>query len=71
MAKVAEPEKPTTQFDQTYHFRLRRHKGGNFHGLWELTLLNKMGHPLKVVDDANALNFVMDNLQGEIEADGF
>jgi hypothetical protein len=58
-------------FGKTYTFRLRQHHGDNFAGLWELAILNKMNHPIKVISDADALNFCMENLMGELENDGF
>lgn len=67
--------KPNDEFDPVYIFRIRRHKAGNFHNLWESEMLDPAhceAAPVdKVLDDANALNFVMDNIQGEIESKGF
>lgn len=66
---------PVKEFDPEFVFRLRRHKGGNFRNLWECTMLDpktcKDAPVIKVLDDANALNYAMDNMQGEIEILGF
>jgi hypothetical protein len=67
--KIAEA--PKYEFDKTYTFRLRKHKSGNFSGLWELTLLDKKGNVERLISDADALNFCMDNMMGELEGDGF
>ena len=55
-----------------YTFRLRQHLTGNFHGLWELAILNAndQGSAYKIISDADALNFCMENLMGELEAEG-
>lgn len=65
--------KPQSTFDKTYTFRLRRHKGGSFHGLWELAILkdDQQARIKKTISDADALNFCLDNLMGELEADGY
>jgi hypothetical protein len=61
------------KFDASYTFRLRRHQGGSFSGLWELTRLrdNPKAEVVKMIEDANALNYTMENLMGELETDGF
>lgn len=66
-----QPQKPKYEFDQSYTFRLRRHKAGSFSGLWELAMLDQSGQVLKIISDADALNFCMDNVMGELEGDGF
>lgn len=71
MVKSEAPEKEAPTFGAAYYYRLRQHSGGPFKGLWELTRLNKMGHPIKVISDADALNFCLENLMGEMEIDGF
>lgn len=59
------------EYDKTFTYRLRRITGGNFSGLWELARLNRMGHVEKLLSDADALNFCMENLQGDLEEEGF
>lgn len=59
------------KFDQTYTFRVRRHRQGSFAGLWELCLLDEVGRVKKMISDADALIFCMENLMGELEMDGF
>lgn len=65
------PSKSTSQFGKTYTFRLRQHKEPPFRGLWELSLVNHMGRVDKMISDADALNFCIDNLMGELETDGY
>lgn len=64
-------QKPSSQFGKSYTFKLRQHKEGNFRGLWELSLIDKNGKVDKMISDADALNFCLDNLMGELENDGF
>ena len=64
-------KKQRFEFDKSYTFRLRRHKSGPFSGLWELTKLNKVGGIEKMMKDADALNFCMDDVMGELEEEGF
>lgn len=82
METLPKPLKPSTNTDKpgftygkTYVMRLRQHQGDNFHHLWALELLDpKKCENIKVieqVEDANALNYTMDNLQGLLERDGF
>lgn len=59
------------EFDQQFTFRLRRHKGGSFSGLWELSMLNKNGGVEKLLKDADALGYCIDDIQGVMEAGGF
>jgi hypothetical protein len=65
------PSTPKEEFDKTYTFRLRRHQGGSFGGLWEMVLLTPAGKVLKEITDADALPYCLENLQGELENDGF
>ncbi len=62
-------------FDPEFVIRLRRHKSGNFSNLWECTMLDPKAcrsiPVIQVLDDANALNFVIENIQGKIEDEGF
>lgn len=67
--KPAPEEAP--KFSPSYTFRLRRHSQGNFSNLWELARLDQFGNVVEVIDDANALNFCIDNLVGRIENDGY
>lgn len=60
-----------SQFGPSFTFRLRKHIKGNFSGLWELSILDLNGMAKKVVSDADALNFCLENLQGELEAEGY
>lgn len=73
--KVSPPkpvnQKPSAQFGKTYNFKLRQHISGNFPGLWELSLINKEGKVEKMISDADALPYCLENLQGELENDGF
>lgn len=64
-------QKPSSQFGKSYTFKLRQHISGNFRGLWELSLIDKGGKVEKMISDADALNFCMENLMGELETDGF
>lgn len=64
-------QKPSTQFGKTYRFKLRQHSQGNFRGLWELSLIDNLGKVEKMISDADALNYCLENLQGELEADGY
>lgn len=66
-----EAQKKTYVFDKAYTFRLRRHKGGSFNGLWELTILDKKGQVSKMISDADSLVYCLENLQGEMESEGF
>lgn len=66
------PEQHSTAFDKAYTFRLRRHAtGSTFPGLWEMTMLDPKGKVIKTISDADALNFCMENLMGEMENEGF
>lgn len=58
-------------FGRTYNFRLRQHKKGNFSGLWELAIVDARGNVVKMISDADALNFCFDNMMGELENDGY
>lgn len=66
--------KPKTKFGATYIFRLRKQIQGPFPNLWELAVLDektcKDAGVKKIISDADALTFCLDNLQGEFEADG-
>ncbi len=64
-------QKPSSQFGTTYRFKLRQHTQGNFSGLWELALIDDLGKVKKIISDADALPYVLENLQGELENDGF
>ncbi len=64
-------QKPASQFGKTYRFKLRQHIQGNFKGLWELNLIDDLGKVEKVISDADALNYCLENLMGELEADGY
>jgi hypothetical protein len=64
-------QKPSEQFGKTYLFKLRQHKTGNFAGLWELSRINSYGKVDKMISDADALTYCLENLQGELEDDGF
>ncbi len=64
-------QKPASGFGRTYRFKLRQHKEGNFSGLWELSLIDNLGKVEKLISDADALNFCMENLMGELENDGY
>jgi len=67
------PSTPKSQFTfgKTYTFRLRQHDQDNFAGLWELCILSPQGKVVKTISDADALPYVLENLQGELENDGF
>lgn len=64
-------QKPSSQFGPSYTFKLRQYKEGNFSGLWELTLIDRLGKVQKMISDADALTYCLENLQGELENDGF
>ena len=66
-----ELQKSKYLYGKGYNFRLRQHKGDNFAGLWELAMLDPKGNILKIISDADALNFCIENLMGELEADGY
>lgn len=72
---AAAPARPKFDFDKTYTFRVRRHTGksadGTFGGLWELTLLDEKGNVTKTLADADALVYCLENVQGELENEGF
>lgn len=79
-AKTAITIKPSAPdavqpFEPEYIFRVRRFKSGPFNNLWEGTMLDpstcRDASVLKTLDDANALNFVMENVQGHIESEGY
>lgn len=59
------------EYDKTYLFRLRRIKSGNFAGLWELCKMSPTGQVEQTISDADNLNFCIENMQGELENDGF
>lgn len=63
--------KPKFTFDKSFTFRLRRHHQDNFSGLWELCIMGKNGQVIKQLADADALNYCLENLQGELEVEGF
>lgn len=76
-AEAVKPEaavKPKIKWGQTYVFRLRRQAEGPFPNLWELSILDPKScanAPVKkLISDADALTYCLDNLQGELEADG-
>ncbi len=63
---------PESIFGKTFTFRLRQHnKKSNFSGLWELAILDNAGNIAKLISDADALNFCIDNLMGELETEGY
>ena len=66
---------PTFNFDYEKIYRLRRHKGGSFNGLWELAEMEntrKAGFKIKkMIANADGLVYCLENIQGELEADGF
>jgi hypothetical protein len=74
-AGQAVAEKSTFHFGKTYVILLRQHQNDPFHNLWEAALLDPKAVPLdkkiKVIDDANALNFAIENIMGEFESDGY
>jgi hypothetical protein len=65
---------PTVRTDKNekmqFTFRLTRHKDGGFKGLWELAMLDGNGKLIEVIDDANALPYCVDNIQGVLENSG-
>lgn len=65
------PEKAKYEFDKSFTFRLRRISSGNFASLWELARLNRVGGVEKIISDADALPYCVENLMGELEAEGF
>ncbi len=69
--QAIQPPKVKQVYGQVYMFRLRQHKGPNFSGLWELAMLSPHGKVEKVISDADALPYCLENMQGEIENDGF
>lgn len=63
---------PDSIFGRSFTFRLRQHnKKSNFPGLWELAILDGKGEVAKLISDADALNFCIDNLMGELESEGY
>lgn len=69
---VAEPPaNPKFKFDESHTYRLRRHRGDNFNGLWELSKIDEKTGKALIISDADALNFCLDNLMGDLEAGGF
>lgn len=63
---------PDSMFGCTFTFRFRQHnKTSNFSGLWEFAMLDENGKVTKLISDADALNFCIDNLMGELESEGF
>lgn len=68
---------PESDFGKSYTFRLRQHISGDFNmgkgfsGLWELAMLDQKGHVVKMIADADTLQYCLENLSGEIENDGF
>jgi len=75
VASTPQPEPESKiRFGATYVFRLRKQIEGPFINLWELSLLDSKAcdkAPVKrIISDADALTFCMENLQGELEADG-
>ncbi len=64
---------PEFGFAKAYNFRLRMHSSGPFSGqsMWELTRMNDDGTELKIVSDADKLENCLDNLVGELQADGY
>lgn len=70
---LSEDEEKKSKFGKEYFFSLRQHNRGPFRGLWELNVIAipRFFKTKKVLTDADALNFCLENLQGEIEADGF
>ncbi len=63
---------PDSIFGRSFTFRFRQHnKNSNFSGLWEFAILDEKGNIEKLISDADALNFCIDNLMGELESEGF
>lgn len=74
VAVAQAPESTTVhwEYGQSFTFRLRRVRvPQEFRGLWELALLDDDGNIKKRISDADALNFCLDNLMGELETEGF
>lgn len=73
-APVVEQKPPKVKWGATYVFRLRRQAEGPFPNLWELSILDSKAcgnAPVKkLISDADALVYCLDNLQGELEAAG-
>ncbi len=61
----------TYKYGATYLVRIRQHSEDNFSGLWDLELLDKKLNVVKVISQADNLNICVENLQGELESDGF
>lgn len=53
-----------------YTFRLRQHLDGNFHGLWELAMLDEKGKVAEIPEDANGLSFCLESIEGILIANG-
>lgn len=72
---ATDPTTPTPkfQFGPSYTFRLRLHIAGPFAGqsLWELATLDENGQDKKIISDADKLENCLDNLVGELQADGY
>lgn len=64
-------QKPAAQFGKTYLIKIRQHSGGNFSGLWDCALLTNLGKVEKMISEADALTYCLENLQGELESDGY
>jgi hypothetical protein len=64
-------ENKAATFGPSFTIRLRQHKEGNFSGLWELSILNQYGLIEKMISDADALTYCLENLQGILEDEGF
>lgn len=65
-----EPIKTGAKMSDGYTFRLRQHLDGNFRGLWELARLDEKGKVVRMISDADALTFCIENMQGVLEDDG-
>ncbi len=64
-------QKDKYTFGPTYLVRLRQHTEDNFSGLWDLDLLDKKMNVVKVISQADNLNICLENLEGDMESDGF
>lgn len=67
---IDEVETGPYKFGHTYFIRLRQH-ADHFSGLWDLEFLTPSGQVKKTISQADNLNICIENLQGEIENDGF
>lgn len=71
---LSRPKAVDKKFGATYVFRLRKHNGGPFPNLWELSILDPKGcekaQVKKLISDADSLVYCLDNMQGQLEDDG-